>query len=95
MAGLPDAALARLGFVPFYLRSNVFTMPEFWNAASTAIAPLTLHDFRDRLHLYENLRASLCRGDCSGACVGWSPLTAAVILVVATGIYTIAGDWPR
>lgn len=23
--------------------------------------------------------------------VGWSPLTAAVILVVATGIYTVAG----
>ena len=32
-------------FVPFYLRSNVFTMPEFWSGASAGPALCTWREF--------------------------------------------------
>src|SRR5438270_6328092 len=79
-------------FVPFYLRSNVFTMPEFLErrfsrscaAYLAAISILAYVFTKISVHLYA---AAIVLE----RVVGWSPLTAAVILVVATGIYTIAG----
>jgi len=83
-------------FVPFYLRSNVFTMPEFpGTPLQSQLRHLPCNDFRDCLYLYENLRASVCRGDCSGACGGLEPLDRRGHSGCGTGIYTIAGDWPR
>src|SRR3989475_12087903 len=74
-------------FVPFYLRSNVFTMPEFlerrFNPQSavyiSAISIIAYIFSKISLHLYA-AAVVLER------VVGWSPLTAAVMLVVATGI---------
>src|SRR5437867_4422974 len=79
-------------FVPFYLRSNVFTMPEFLErrfnrscAVYLAVISILAYVFtKISVHLYA-AAVVLER------VVGWSPLTAAVILVIATGIYTIAG----
>ena len=79
-------------FVPFYLRSNVFTMPEFLERrfnrhCATYLASVSILAYiftKISVHLYA-AAVVLER------VVGWSPLTAAVILVVATGIYTIAG----
>src|SRR5450432_4543509 len=79
-------------FVPFYLRSNVFTMPEFlerrFNRSCAehlaAISILAYVFTKISVHLYA-AAVVLER------VVGWSPLTAAVVLVIATGIYTIAG----
>jgi SSS family solute:Na+ symporter len=79
-------------FVPFYLRSNVFTMPEFLErrfnrscAVYLAVVSILAYIFtKISVHLYA-AAVVLER------VVGWSPLTAAVILVIATGIYTIAG----
>src|SRR5438128_3013582 len=79
-------------FVPFYLRSNVFTMPEllerrFNRHCATYLASVSILAYiftKISVHLYA-AAVVLER------VVGWSPLTAAVILVVATGIYTIAG----
>src|SRR5438105_1172992 len=79
-------------FVPFYLRSNVFTMPEFLErrfsrqcAVYLAVISILAYIFtKISVHLYA-AAVVLER------VVGWSPLTAAIILVVATGIYTIAG----
>src|SRR5260370_20178403 len=79
-------------FVPFYLRSNVFTMPEFlerrfdWSC-STYLASISVIAYiftKISVHLYA---AAIVLE----RVLGWSPMTAAVILVVATGIYTIAG----
>jgi hypothetical protein len=47
--------------------------------------------FDHRLHFYENFRAALCRQRSAGTRRGWSLWKTAIILVVATGIYTIAG----
>lgn len=79
-------------FVPFYMRSNVYTMPEFLErrfnrSCSTYLATISILAYiftKISVHLYA-AAVVLER------VVGWSPLTAAVILVVATGIYTIAG----
>src|SRR5258707_2732075 len=79
-------------FVPFYLRSNVFTMPEFLErrfnrSCATYLATVSVIAYiftKISVHLYA---AAIVLE----RVVGWSPLTAAVILVVATGIYTIAG----
>src|SRR6516225_527608 len=79
-------------FVPFYLRSNVFTMPEFLErrfnrSCATYLASISVIAYiftKISVHLYA-AAVVLER------VVGWSPMTAAMILVVATGIYTIAG----
>lgn len=79
-------------FVPFYLRSNVFTMPEFLErrfnrSCATYLASISVIAYvftKISVHLYA---AAIVLE----RVVGWSPITAAVILVLATGIYTIAG----
>lgn len=79
-------------FVPFYLRSNVFTMPEFLErrfnrscATYLAIISVIAYIFtKISVHLYAV--AIVLKG-----VLGWNTMTAAIILVVATGIYTIAG----
>lgn len=79
-------------FVPFYLRSNVFTMPEFLErrfsrSCATYLASVSVIAYiftKISVHLYA---AAIVLE----RVVGWSPMTAAVILVIATGIYTIAG----
>ena len=79
-------------FVPFYLRSNVFTMPEFLerrfnrNCANylATISVIAYIFTKISVHLY-------AAGIVLERVVGWNQWTAAVILVIATGIYTIAG----
>jgi SSS family solute:Na+ symporter len=79
-------------FVPFYLRSNVFTMPEFLErrfsrGSAVYLASISIIAYiltKISVHLWA--AAIVMKG-----ITGWSPLTVAVILVVVTGIYTIAG----
>ena len=79
-------------YVPFYLRSNVFTMPEFLERrfnrnCATYLASISIIAYiftKISVHLYA---AAIVLE----RVVGWSPMTAAVILVIATGIYTVAG----
>lgn len=79
-------------FVPFYLRSNVFTMPEFLErrfnrSCATYLASISVIAYvftKISVHLYA---AAIVLE----RVVGWSPIAAAVVLVLATGIYTIAG----
>ena len=79
-------------FVPFYLRSNVFTMPEFLErrfsrGSAVYLASISIIAYvltKISVHLWA--AAIVLKG-----VVGWSPLQAALILVIVTGIYTIAG----
>ncbi|MBX7222908.1 MAG: sodium:solute symporter [Blastocatellia bacterium] len=81
-------------FVPFYLRNNVFTMPEFlerrYNRAAsnylTGISILAYIFTKISVHLYA---AAIVLKEVAG----WDPLTASVILIVATGVYTVAGGF--
>jgi SSS family solute:Na+ symporter len=79
-------------FVPFYLRSNVFTMPEFLErrfnrSCATYLASISVIAYiftKISVHLYA-AAIVLQR------VVTWNQWTVAIVLLVATGIYTIAG----
>ena len=79
-------------FVPFYLRSNVFTMPEFLERRFSRDCAVYLASISIIAYVFTKISVHLyAAAVVLERVVGWSPLTAAVILVVATGIYTIAG----
>jgi SSS family solute:Na+ symporter len=79
-------------FVPFYLRSNVFTMPEFLERRFSRSCAVYLASISILAYVFTKISVHLyAAAIVLERVVGWSPLTAAVLLVVATGIYTIAG----
>src|SRR5881394_2322054 len=79
-------------FVPFYLRSNVFTMPEFLERRFSRSCAVYLAAISILAYVFTKISVHLyAAAIVLERVVGWSPLTAAVILVVMTGIYTIAG----
>ncbi|OIN58230.1 sodium:solute symporter [Arsenicibacter rosenii] len=79
-------------FVPFYLKSGVFTMPEFlerrynsasrWYLSSVSIVAYILTKIS--VHLF-------AAGILLKEVMGWDIYTSSILLVVVTGIYTIAG----
>src|SRR3984893_10639883 len=78
-------------FVPFYLRSNVFTMPEFLERRFSRSCAVYLAAISILAYVFTKISVHLyAAAIVLERVVGWSPLTAAVILVIATGIYTIA-----
>jgi SSS family solute:Na+ symporter len=79
-------------FVPFYLRSNVFTMPEFLERRFNRNCSIYLASISILAYIFTKISVHLyAAAIVLERVVGWSPMTAAIILVVATGIYTIAG----
>jgi solute:Na+ symporter, SSS family len=79
-------------FVPFYLRSNVLTMPEFLERRFNRSCAVYLAGVSILAYIFTKISVHLYAAAVVLEHVaGWNPLTAATILVVVTGIYTIAG----
>src|SRR3989475_7552418 len=79
-------------FVPFYLRSNVFTMPEFLELRFSRACAIYLAGVSILAYIFTKISVHLyAAGVVLEKVVRWNPLTAALVLVVATGVYTIAG----
>src|SRR3979411_464457 len=79
-------------FVPFYLRSNVFTMPEFLERRFSRSCAVYLASISIIAYIFTKISVHLyAAAIVLERVVGWSPMTAAIILVIATGIYTVAG----
>src|ERR671930_2716073 len=79
-------------FVPFYLRSNVFTMPEFLERRFNRQCSVYLASVSILAYVFTKISVHLyAAAVVLERVVGWNPMTAAVVLVIATGIYTIAG----
>ncbi len=79
-------------FVPFYLRSNVFTMPEFLERRFNRHCAIYLASISIIAYIFTKISVHLyAAAVVLERVVGWSPMTAAILLVVATGVYTIAG----
>ena len=79
-------------FVPFYLRSNVFTMPEFLERRFNRSSAVYLASISIIAYILTKISVHLwAAAIVLERVVGWSPLKAALVLVVVTGIYTIAG----
>ena len=78
--------------MPFYLRSNVFTMPEFLERRFNRPCSVYLASISILAYIFTKISVHLyAAAIVLERVVGWDPLTAAVVLVVATGIYTIIG----
>lgn len=79
-------------FVPFYLRSNVFTMPEFLERRFSRACSVYLASISILAYIFTKISVHLyAAAIVLERVVGWDPLTAAVVLVIVTGIYTIIG----
>jgi SSS family solute:Na+ symporter len=79
-------------FVPFYLRANVFTMPEFLERRFNRQCSIYLASISILAYIFTKISVHLyAAAIVLERVVGWDPMTAAVLLVVATGVYTVAG----
>src|SRR6201997_1407062 len=80
------------GFVPFYLRRNVFTMPEFLERRFNRQSAVYLAGISIIAYIFTKLSVQLYAASVVLERVaGWPLWKTAVVLVIATGIYTVAG----
>src|SRR6266403_1761054 len=79
-------------FVPFYLRTNVFTMPEFLERRFNRQCAVYLAAISIIAYIFTKISVQLYAASVVLERVaGWSLWKTAVVLVIATGIYTVAG----
>jgi SSS family solute:Na+ symporter len=79
-------------FVPFYLRSGVYTMPEFLERRYGPACRWYLTSVSVIAYVVTKISVSLYAGALVlRAVLGWDFYTSATVMVVATGIYTIFG----
>src|SRR5438445_5068622 len=79
-------------FVPFYLRSNVFTMPEFLERRFSRSCAVYLASISIIAYIFTKISVQLYAASVVlERVVGWPLWKTAIVLVIATGIYTIAG----
>jgi len=79
-------------FVPFYLRTNVFTMPEFLERRFNRQCAVYLAAISIIAYIFTKISVQLYAASVVLERVaGWNLWKTAVVLVIATGVYTIAG----
>ena len=79
-------------FVPFYLRSGVYTMPEFLEKRYNSAARSYFTWVSVIGYVLTKISVTLYAGGVViGAVTGWDFTKAAIILIVVTGLYTIFG----
>jgi len=79
-------------FVPFYLRSNVFTMPEFLERRFSRACAVYLASISIIAYIFTKISVQLYAASVVlERVVGWPLWKTAIVLVIATGIYTVAG----
>ncbi|MBI2614676.1 MAG: sodium/solute symporter [Gemmatimonadetes bacterium] len=79
-------------FAPFYLRSGVYTMPEFLERRYNAAARWYLTSVSVISYVLTKISVTLFAGAIVvKAVTGFDIWTGATVLVIATGLYTVAG----
>lgn len=79
-------------FIPFYLRTGVFTMPEFLEKRYNRGCRTYLSSISLLAYIFTKISVSVYAGALVLKTVlGWNIWIGAVVLVVATGLYTIIG----
>jgi SSS family solute:Na+ symporter len=79
-------------FVPFYLRSGVFTMPEFLERRYNRASRVYLSVVSIVAYVLTKISVTLFAGGLLlNKVMGLDMVTSAIVLVILTGIYTIAG----
>jgi SSS family solute:Na+ symporter len=79
-------------FTPFYLKSGVFTMPEFLERRYSPAARTYLSVVSIVAYVLTKISIALYAGGILlQAVVGWDMYTSAIVIVLVTGLYTIMG----
>ncbi len=79
-------------FVPFYLKSGVFTMPEFLEKRYGKASRMYLTSVSIIAYVITKISVTLFAGGLLlNKILGWDMMTSAIVLIIVTGIYTIAG----
>lgn len=79
-------------FVPFYLKSGVFTMPEFLERRYSRSSRMYLTSVSILAYVITKISVTLYAGGLLlHQILGWDMMTSAIVLIIVTGIYTIAG----
>jgi len=79
-------------FVPFYLKSGVFTMPEFLERRYGPASRWYLTTVSILAYVLTKISVTLFAGGLLlNQLLGWDMYTSAIVLVIATGIYTVVG----
>ncbi|MBI3279664.1 MAG: sodium/solute symporter [Acidobacteria bacterium] len=79
-------------FVPHYLQTRVFTMPEFLERRFSPNCRWYLTAISIFAYIFTKISVALFAGGILiREIVGWDYMTSAILLVIATGVYTIAG----
>ena len=79
-------------FVPFYLKSGVFTMPEFLERRYGKASRMYLTSVSIIAYVITKISVTLFAGGLLlNKILGWDMMTSAIVLIIVTGIYTIAG----
>ncbi len=79
-------------FVPFYLRSNVYTMPEFLERRYNSACRTYLASVSLIAYVFTKIAVAIFAGAIVlKAVLGWGMVESSLALVIATGIYTVAG----
>lgn len=79
-------------FTPFYIKSGVFTMPEFLEKRYNSASRYYLSIVSILSYILTKISISLYAGGILlNAVVGWDMYTSAVVIVIITGIYTLLG----
>ena len=79
-------------FTPFYLKSGVFTMPEFLEKRYNTSSRYYLSIISIVGYVLTKISIALYAGGILlNAVVGWDIVTSAVVIVIITGIYTLMG----
>jgi len=83
-------------FVPFYLRSNVFTMPEFLERRFNRQCAVYLAAISIIAYIFTKISVQLYAASVVLERVaGWSLWKTAVVLVIATAFTRLRADWRR
>jgi SSS family solute:Na+ symporter len=79
-------------FVPYYLQTRVFTMPEFLEKRFSPGCRWYLTGVSIFAYIFTKISVALFAGGILiREVIGWDYMTSALLLVLATGIYTVAG----
>ncbi len=79
-------------FVPFYLKSGVFTMPEFLERRYSKSSRMYLTSVSIVAYVLTKISVTLFAGGLLlNQILGWDIATAAIVMVIVAGIYTVAG----
>ena len=79
-------------FLPYYLKSKVYTMPEYLERRFRPGSRWGLTGISIFAYVFTKISVGLFAGAILiRAITGWPPLVSALILVIATGVYTVAG----